>query len=94
LLPSRYEGLSIALLEAMASGVPVVATAVSGTPEALANGRHGYLIPPDNPHALADILRTALRADNTALAAGARLHVVRNHNAGVNLPRAIALWEG
>ncbi len=55
-LPSLWEGLPLAILEAMAMGLPVVATAVNGTPEAVEDGVTGYLVPPKDPKALADRL--------------------------------------
>ena len=51
-LPSRSEGFSNALIEAMAASLPVVATDVGGNAEALADGVTGYIIPPENPGAL------------------------------------------
>lgn len=53
-LSSLHEGLSIALLEAMASGVPCVASRVGGIPEALRDGSEGFLVPPATPAALGD----------------------------------------
>ncbi len=52
-LPSMYEGLSIALLEAMALGRPSVVTRVGGLPELVTHGEQGLIVPPGNPSALA-----------------------------------------
>jgi glycosyltransferase involved in cell wall biosynthesis len=59
-LPSDWEGVSMALLEAMAAGVPVVATAVGGTPEVVVDGINGLLVPPRDPEALAGALSRLL----------------------------------
>jgi glycosyltransferase involved in cell wall biosynthesis len=58
-LPSRSEGLPLAPLEAMAAGLPVVATRVGGVPEAIAPGS-GVLVPAEDPAALAGALREVL----------------------------------
>ena len=52
-LSSDCEGLPLVLLEAMAAGVPVIATAVGGVPEVLGYGKYGILVPPGNAEALA-----------------------------------------
>ncbi|HEV3143577.1 MAG TPA: glycosyltransferase [Gemmataceae bacterium] len=53
-LPSYTEGLPNVILEASAAAVPVVATAVGGTPEVVRHSETGYLVPPRNPQALAE----------------------------------------
>jgi glycosyltransferase involved in cell wall biosynthesis len=55
-LPSLSEGLSIAILEAMAAGRPVVATRVGGNPELVLHGQTGVLVPPADPPALASAM--------------------------------------
>jgi len=55
-LPSLWEGLPNAALEAMAAGRAVVATRVDGTPEAVADNTTGLLVPPRDPRALADAI--------------------------------------
>lgn len=56
-LPSLFgEGLPMVVLEAMAAGVPVVATRVEGTPEAIRDGRDGLIAEPSDPHDLARVI--------------------------------------
>jgi len=55
-LPSLYEGLPLSVMEAAAAGCAIVATAVDGTPEVLADGCDGLLVPPGNPEALGQAL--------------------------------------
>ena len=67
-LPSRLEGLSVALLEAMATGLPVIASDVGGTREAA--GGAAVLVPPADPGALADALVAVLSDPGVAAALG------------------------
>ena len=62
-LPSHTEGLPVAVLEALAAGVPVVATAVGGTPEVVEDGVCGFLVPPADPVALARRIAELLADD-------------------------------
>ncbi len=62
-LSSRFEGLPIALLEAMATGVAPVATRVGGIPEVITDGRDGLLVAPGDPAALAGALAKLLDDD-------------------------------
>ena len=56
---SRFEGMSIAMLEAMASKCPIVATAVDGARELIHDGEHGWLVPTEDPKALAKAIEYA-----------------------------------
>ena len=71
-LPSHEEGSSNALLEAMATGVPVIATAVGGNVDAITHGHNGWLVLPKNPLLLADGIRYM------AMNEGSRLTMAHN----------------
>ena len=69
-LASLSEGLPNAVMEAMAAGAPVVATAVGGVPELIEDGKTGFLVPPADSEALAERIEYALsQADLTGLIA-------------------------
>jgi glycosyltransferase involved in cell wall biosynthesis len=69
-MPSLWEGLPMALLEAMNAGKAVVASATSGIPEAIDHGTDGLLVPPGDVGALADALASLLTDPNQRAALG------------------------
>jgi glycosyltransferase involved in cell wall biosynthesis len=76
-LPSLYEGSSLAVLEAMAAGIPIVSSAIGGTDELIEDGRSGLLVSPGDVKGLASALRRVLAdgGPGERLAAGARERV-------------------
>jgi glycosyltransferase involved in cell wall biosynthesis len=70
-MPSLWEGLPVAMLEAMFAGKPVVASACSGIPEAIESGTHGLLAPPGDQAALATALRQLLTSADLRARLGA-----------------------
>lgn len=79
-LPSRWEGLPLVALEAMASGVPLVATAATGIRELVENGRHGALVDVDDADAMARAVREVLDDRSLAVSrAAAAADVARLH---------------
>jgi len=71
ILPSDWEGIPLAVLEAMAAGLPVVATSVGGLPEVIENGQQGLLIPPGDLEALTTALRILLERPERRASLGA-----------------------
>jgi glycosyltransferase involved in cell wall biosynthesis len=88
---SRFEGLPIVVLEAIASGCPVVATAVDGTRELIEDGVHGWLVPPEQPQLFAQAIQAALSdpVEAKRRAVAARQRVAEKFSFDVVLD----LWE-
>ena len=89
--PARFEGMPNALLEAMAAARPIVATGVDGNLELIDDGIHGWLVPPDNPGALATAITAALSDREEACRRGiaARQRVADYFS----VDAVIAAWE-
>lgn len=76
-LPSLWEGLSSVIMEAMAAGIPVIATDIPGNRELIIHGENGWLVPPGDPAAIASRIKRSLadRSQSKNLAANARQDV-------------------
>jgi len=94
-LPSLYEGLPIAVLEAMAAGKPVIATAIGGTDEVITSGVNGLLVPPADPGALATAIRTLLhdQALGERLASAGQVRIRQEFSAGNMVRQVTQVYE-
>ena len=95
-LPSRFEGTSLALLEAMALGKPVIASAVPGTDEVVIDGESGLLVRPGDADGLAAALRRIAGAPElrARLGTAARRRVEGEFSAASTAERVTAVYEG
>lgn len=94
-LPSYAEGMSLSLLEAMAAGLPVVATDIPGNRELVTEGQTGRLIPPRDPVAMANTLEELLDQPVVAarLGEGARHRVYQQYSLEKMARAHLALFE-
>jgi glycosyltransferase involved in cell wall biosynthesis len=94
-LPSAAEGLSLALLEALACGLPVIATSVGGNPEVIRHLETGWLTPPDDPLALTEAIVTLLEDEmlQSKLRENARPHAVQNYSLVKMADRLVDLYH-
>jgi len=95
-VPSRwYENQPMVVLEAMALGVPVVASDMGGLPELVEPGVTGALVPPDDEDALAAALAALLAEPERALAMGraARAGIARGHSPETHLERLEEIYR-
>jgi len=94
-LPSRSEGFSNALLEAMVCGLPAIATQVGGNPEILEDGVSGFLVPAEDPGAIADRIMRLLADPELRRRQGAagRERVLERFTIEMMVNRVIAAYE-
>jgi glycosyltransferase involved in cell wall biosynthesis len=94
-LPSHAEGLPMALLEAMATGLPVLATHVGGIPEVVRHGVEGYLVEPGDVDALAMFLRVLLEDEpgRRRVAAAARQRIEASYSLSPILERLESIYQ-
>jgi len=94
-LPSRSEGFSNALVEAMACGLPCVATRVGGNAEAIEDGVSGFLVPPEAPQLAADRILRLLRQREEARRMGraAQKRVEEKFTAQAMMSNITAIYE-
>lgn len=94
-LSSRKEGFPITILEAMAAGKPVVATDVGGCAEAVVHGETGLIVPPEDPHALAEALKWVLMHPEEARRMGeaGRRRVKANFTVDAMVEQHLAVYE-
>ncbi|WP_051210041.1 glycosyltransferase [Rathayibacter toxicus] len=95
-MPSIAELQSIATMEAMASGLPVVAADAMALPHLVQNGKNGFLFEPNNAQALADRLTDVLNADEEAFSAMKRasLSIVAAHDINRTISTFESLYRG
>jgi glycosyltransferase involved in cell wall biosynthesis len=93
-LPSDEEGFGMVVVEAMACGVPVVATRCGGPEEIISNGRDGYLVPLDDAQELASHLRLLCdKPRNQHMSEGARRTVLSRFSAEVTFRPYLQTYE-
>jgi glycosyltransferase involved in cell wall biosynthesis len=91
----RMEGIPVVLMEALASGLPTIATRISGIPELIIDGDTGWLVPDRDPRAVADALAGLYNDPIEAARRGARgrQHVLAEFTVPANVARLRALLE-
>lgn len=94
-MPSLWEGLSLAMLSAMAAGLPVVATRVGGVPEVLGDDERGFVLPPGDAAALAERIAWCHAHPDAAAHAGTAgaAHVRANYSDAALVKRVEAVYE-
>ncbi len=96
ILSSRFEGLPLALMEAMAAGCPVVATDVGGVGEVIADGSVGWLVPPADPPRLAAAINRIVGDPHSrhAMASAARARVLASFSVDACYEKTTVIYRG
>lgn len=93
-MPSRWEGMPNALLEAMAVGLPCVATRVSGSEDFIIDGVNGLLVEPEQPAEMAKALRRLIENEHLAyqMAQAARTTILRDYQISAIVKQCLRLY--
>lgn len=94
-LPSRWEGMPNALLEAMSIGLPCIATRVSGSEDIVENGVNGLLVEPEQPQELALALQRIISDADFAqeLSRQARISILRDYQLSRIIEKCVELYQ-
>ncbi|GAA4455991.1 hypothetical protein GCM10023156_30730 [Novipirellula rosea] len=94
-LPSLWEGMPLAILEALACGLPCIVTDIPGNRDLVEDGEDGFLLPTNDATTLADHLTTLLCNESLRKSMGerARLKVVNEYDLAKRTQRVISLYE-
>ena len=91
--PTLFEGSSIVTLEAMAHGVPVVASNAGGVPDKVIDGESGFLVPPGDSEALAEALTRAAATEGAAMGDAGRRHCEQNFGWDALIERYVEIYR-
>ncbi len=94
-MPSLMEGLGLSVMEAQACGIPVVASSIGGLVDLIEDGRSGYLVPVNDPAALANRVIEVLRnpRQSKVMAQQARLNIEQHFSAEMMLKQTLEIYE-
>ncbi len=91
--PTHYDPCSLTVLEALASGLPVVTTTMNGAGELMTDGREGFIIPPRDPEALNSALWAMLEPARRAEMGLTARALAEEHTIGDNVREMLAVYE-
>lgn len=92
-LPSRYEGFGIVIIEAMLSKTPVIVSAIEGPKEIVKDNLYGYLFENENYHELAELINCVLNNDQTELVNRTYAYAYQNYSIGNMVNKLRNIYE-